>query len=120
MRLFRFDASAGRAISHFDSREAVMTGIQRGEGPYQLGCLRLAPGGILGYHQATTHQLLLVVEGAGWVRAGDEPRRPIAAGQAAYWELGEWHETTTESGLTAFILESDALDPGQRLPEIEA
>lgn len=120
MRLFRFDAAIGHPIARFESRASVMTGIQRAEGQYQLGCLRLGPDGVLGYHQATTRQLLLVVEGSGWVRAGDEPRQAIVAGHAAYWEPGEWHETTTDTGLTAFILESDTLDPGQFLRALEA
>src|SRR5579884_1419327 len=120
MRLVRFDASIGHPIAQFGSREAVMTGIQRGAGDYQLGCLRLGPGGVLGYHRATTHQLLLVVAGEGRVRAGDEPPRPIVAGQAAYWQPGEEHETTTDSGLTALVLEADTLDPAQFLRELES
>jgi len=117
MRLFRCDAAAGHAIARFNSRNAVMTGIQRGSMQLQLGCLHLGPGGVLGYHPATTRQLLLVVAGGGWVRAGAGERRPIATGQAAYWEPGEEHETATDTGLTAIILESDSLEPAQFLQE---
>lgn len=117
MRLFRFDATIGHAITHFDSRDAVITGIQRGSMQFQLGCLHLGPGGVLGYHPATTHQLLLVVAGSGWVRAGAGGRRFIAAGQAAYWEPGEQHETATDGGLTGIILESEGLEPVQFLQE---
>jgi quercetin dioxygenase-like cupin family protein len=117
MRLFRFDAALGREIAQFGSRNAVIVGIQRSEGAFQLGCLHLGAGGVLGRHPAGTRQLLLVVAGEGWVSAGGE-RRPITVGQAAYWEPGEEHETTTESSLTALILESDTLDPTQRLREI--
>ena len=117
MRLFRFDAAIGHTITQFASREAVITGIQRGSMQLQLGCLHLGPGGVLGYHPATTRQLLLVVAGNGWVRAGTETRRPIAVGQAAYWEPGEEHETATDTGLTAIMLESDSLEPAQFLRE---
>lgn len=117
MRLFRFDAAIGHTIMQFGSRDAVIIGIQRGSMQFQLGCLHLEPGGVLGYHPATTHQLLLVVAGNGWVRAGIGARRPIAVGQAAYWEPGEEHETATDSGLTAIILESDSLEPAQFLRE---
>src|SRR5262249_7954260 len=117
MRLFRFDAAIGHAITQFASRDAIITAIQRGSMQLQLGCLHLGPGGVLGYHPATTHQLLLVVAGAGWVRAGTEERRLIAAGQAAFWEAGEEHETATDTGLTAIILESSSLDPAQYLRE---
>lgn len=117
MRLFRFDAALGREITQFGSHDAVIVGIQRGEGAFQLGCLYLGAGGVLGRHPAATQQLLLVVAGEGWVSA-DGDRQPITVGQAAYWEPGEEHETTTDSGLTALILESDTLDPTQRLREI--
>jgi quercetin dioxygenase-like cupin family protein len=118
MRLFRFDAALGREIAQFGSHDAVMVGIQRGDSVFQLGCLHLGVGGVLGRHPAGTRQLLLVVAGEGWVSAGED-RRPISVGQAAYWEPGEEHETTTESGLMALILESNTLDPTQRLREIE-
>src|SRR5215470_122909 len=117
MRIFGFDPTVGHAITRFDSRDAVIAGIQRGTMQFQLGCLHLGPGGVLGYHPATTRQLLLVVAGGGWVRAGAGERRPIATGQAAYWEPGEEHETATDTGLTAIILESDSLEPAQFLQE---
>jgi hypothetical protein len=55
-------------------------------------------------------QLLLVIEGGGWVSGADGVWRRIVAGTGAYWEEGEEHETKTETGLVALVLESDALD----------
>src|SRR5258708_37087122 len=95
-----------------------MLGMQRGQVACKFGCRHWGPGGVLCRHPAGTRQLLLVVAVEGWVSAGGD-RRPITVGQAAYWEPGEEHETTTDGGLTAFILESDTLEPTQRLREIE-
>ena len=36
---------------------------------------------------------------------------PIEAGEAAFWQAGEEHETKTEAGLTALIIEGDGLEP---------
>lgn len=41
---------------------------------------------------------------------------PVAIGDAVFWEQGEWHETKTDVGLTAIVIESDALDPAQFMP----
>lgn len=36
----------------------------------------------------------------------------IGAGQAAFWAKGELHETNTEKGLMAIVIESDGLENG--------
>jgi quercetin dioxygenase-like cupin family protein len=74
-----------------------------------VGCMRLGPGGLVGYHRASTHQLFAVVEGAGWVRGAGVERVPISAGQAVYWEAGEEHEAGTDTGMVAIVVESDML-----------
>ncbi len=55
--------------------------------------------------------LLAVVDGAGWVRGADREPRPIGAGEAVYWEAGEEHETWTDDGLVAIVIESEELRP---------
>jgi hypothetical protein len=118
MRLFRCDAEVGRPITAFGSIDLTMTPIARPAGFVQVGCMRLGAGGVLGYHQATIPQLFVVVDGAGWVRGEAPERYPIAAGQAAFWQADEWHESGTETGITAMVLEADELDPAQYLREI--
>lgn len=50
--------------------------------------------------------------GAGHVSGADGLPYPISAGQAACWSAGEEHETwTTESALTAFVVEAEAPHP---------
>ncbi len=124
MKLYRFDASAGHAVTRFGSDNVVMSGIQRiSEGAVQIGCKYIGTQGVVGYHQATTRQLFLVVEGAGWVR-GEGPdgsdgsrRHTVAPGQAAFWAAGEWHESGPDFGMTAIVLEGDGIEPGQFMRE---
>jgi quercetin dioxygenase-like cupin family protein len=120
MRLFRFDASAGHAITAFDSANVVMSGIQRRSGHYQIGCMHIGAGGVVGHHQAVGPQLFLVVAGEGWVRGETEARQRVSAGRAAFWSDGEWHESGSEHGMTAIVLEGEGLDPGQFMREERA
>ncbi|HEX6270238.1 MAG TPA: hypothetical protein VFZ43_08390 [Anaerolineales bacterium] len=83
-----------------------------------VNCAYLDTGGVIGYHQATLPQLFLVVQGKGWVRGEAADRIPIKTGQAAYWERGEWHESGTESGMTAIIIEGSKFDPGELMPTV--
>jgi hypothetical protein len=122
MRIYRFDAEAGRHIDHFGSdfvmtRLVHCTGDRNGTGELFAGCMHIPAGGIVGYHQATEPQLFLVVAGAGWVRGEAEMRCPIAAFEAAFWQGGEWHEAGSETGMTVFVIEGEGVDPARYLPE---
>jgi quercetin dioxygenase-like cupin family protein len=68
-------------------------------------CLTVAPGGVIGTHPAGSHQVLLIVAGSGWVAGSDGVRIAVTSGQAAYWEPGEVHTTSSDTGLTAIALE---------------
>ena len=63
-------------------------------------------------------QLLAVVEGEGWIRGNDDGRTPIRVGDAVFWEAGEWHETGSEAGMVALVIESARLAAGDRLGPI--
>lgn len=114
MKLFRFDAEVGRVIEQFDSRGVIMSGVTRFTGKTQVGCMHLAVNSVVGYHPATVPQLFMVVQGSGWVTGADgegtRERVPIAAGQAAFWEAGEWHESGSEAGMMVIVVESEGLD----------
>lgn len=57
-------------------------------------------------------QLLLIVDGEGYVCGANKEKVKIGAGQAVFWEKGEFHETSTEKGLMAIVIESDGLENG--------
>ncbi len=112
MRLFRFDAdTAQRTVTAFGSRNVVISGILRNPEIAHIGCLHLGPDGLVGEHPTTTTQLLLIVQGSGEVRGGALDFVPITAGQAAFWEAGEAHETRSEEGMMALVIEGLSLDP---------
>jgi quercetin dioxygenase-like cupin family protein len=98
-----------RAITHFDSSGATIAGVARCSGEVRVSLLVLAAGGSVGEHPAASPQLFLVVAGSGWVRVG-EYCRAIEPGQAAVWEADERHESGSDSGLTAVVVEAESLD----------
>ncbi len=116
MKLFRFDASAGKHIDVFDS-DFVLTRVVQTPGAAKVSCMYLGSGGLIGYHQATSPQLLLVVQGQGWVRGEPPERIRVSPGQAAFWEGGEWHEAGTDTGLVAVVIEAEGLEPAIIMPE---
>ena len=83
-----------------------------------VGCMHLPPNGLIGLHEASGHQLLAVVQGEGWCRGQSAERTPLTAGDAVFWEAGEWHETGTDEGLMAIVFESPELAAGESLGPI--
>jgi quercetin dioxygenase-like cupin family protein len=116
MKIFRFDPEVGRRIDQFGSVHAVLSRIVRLTAGAQVSCMCLSPDGVVGYHQAAMPQLFLVVQGEGWVRGEAPERVPVRPGLAAFWDRGEWHETATTTGLTAIVIESEALGPAEFMP----
>ncbi|MBI4758256.1 MAG: cupin [Chloroflexi bacterium] len=116
MKIFRFDPKVGRKIENFGSTNFVLSGIVHLRPDARISCIHLSSNGIVGYHQAVTPQLFLVVQGAGWVRGETSDRIAITVGQAAFWEKGEWHESGTNTGLMAIVIESELLDPSEFMP----
>ena len=116
MKIFRFDPEVGKGIDHFNSSGLIISRVVQLFDEAVVSCAYLRAGGIIGYHQATIPQLFLVVHGEGWARAENSDRTSIKAGQAAYWEKGEWHESGTETGMTVMIIEGVNFDPAKLMP----
>jgi quercetin dioxygenase-like cupin family protein len=72
--------------------------------------IEIGPGGVVGRHSSVVAQLFVVARGSGWVSGAEGEREPIDAGDAVLWELGEEHESGSASGMTALVLEAEALD----------
>ena len=116
MKIFRFDPEVGKGINHFNSSGFILSRVVQLFDEAVVSCAYLSTGGVIGYHQATLPQLFLVVRGEGWVRAGTSDKTSIKAGQAAFWEKGEWHESGTETGMTVIIIEGINFDPAKLMP----
>lgn len=119
MKLFRFDANIGKVVEQFGSSRATHSRIVRTSEAVRVDCIYLGAGGVLGYHPAVQNQLFVVVQGNGWARGQDEKRILIKAGQAAFWEAGEYHESGTDDGLTAIVIEGDGLDPALYMIKVD-
>lgn len=72
--------------------------------------IEIGPGGLVGRHPAAVAQLFVVVRGSGWVSGADGTREVIAAGEAVLWKQGEEHESGSDEGMTALVVEAESLD----------
>jgi quercetin dioxygenase-like cupin family protein len=114
MERFNFEAES---FAPRDERlEAVTIAPLTAPGAVQAAIFRLEPGGRIARHPATVRQVLAVLEGSGHVSGGDGAFQPIAAGEAVFWDAGEEHETVSDGGLTALVLEAAELRPPPRRP----
>lgn len=108
MKIYQLTKLAGKKITKFDS-DFVMSRITQTEKPVHIGCVHLDVGGLIGYHQAVVPQLLLIVNGEGLVRGEADEYIKVHSGEAVFWDQDEWHETRTDTGLTAIVIESEEL-----------
>ena len=49
-------------------------------------------------------------DGSGWVSGANGEREAIQAGEAVLWDPGEEHESGSEEGMTALVVEAESLD----------
>lgn len=119
MKLFRFDAEVGKSIEAFGSSGFTLSRLVHPFGETDIKCAYLSLKGLIAYHQTMKNQLFVVMQGEGWVRGeAPESRRSIRAGQAAFWEGGEWHESGTETGMIVILIEGESIDPTDTMPPV--
>jgi quercetin dioxygenase-like cupin family protein len=109
MRVLRLDDLTPRAIEHYGSRNASVTLLARGDA--QVVRIELGAGGVLGMHPAAVPQLFVVIDGSGWVGAEGADEELVEAGSAVHWSAGESHETRSDRGLVALVVEAERLEP---------
>ena len=110
MRVRRAEEMATRPITAFESQGASVTHIAQ-EDNVSVVRIELQAGGRLGMHPAACSQLFIVVEGEGTVLSDTAAPREVAAGTSIWWQEGELHETRSETGLIAIVVEAESLDP---------
>ncbi|AJY76198.1 hypothetical protein [Paenibacillus beijingensis] len=111
MRIFQFDKETGKSITDYGSKNSFFSRIIKHNKPIHIGCIFVGQDGVVGLHEATIKQLFLIVNGEGWVKGKEGIQYNIKSGFAALWELGEVHESGSELGMTAIVIESDDLEP---------
>lgn len=119
MKIYRFDSSVGHKVDRYGSRGVIISAIARLKAETVVSCMYIDRDGLVGQHQATAPQLFLVIHGEGWVRGQSDERIPIHAGNAAYWEKDERHESGSQNGMTVVILESESLSPAEFMQVLE-
>ena len=115
MEFYKFSQDTGKRISKFNSN-FIMSRVIQTDKASNIGCMHLEENGIVGYHQAVVPQLLLVINGEGYVRNDEVQNIKVQPGDAVFWEKDEWHETKTDKGLTAIVIESSELNPSLFMP----
>ena len=115
MKIFDFSEKVGKKISAFQSN-FIMSKIVNHQGNIHIGAMHLRENGIIGYHEAVVSQLLLIVDGEGYVCGADKEKVKVEAGQAVFWEKDDSHETSTEQGLMAIVIESEELEQSILMP----
>lgn len=107
MEVLRFPRDAAVSIDRYDSLHAAVNRLAHLHGDGAVAVIRLEQAGVVGRHPTVRTQLFVVVDGAGVVSGEDGVEVPIEKGQAALWQQGEHHESRTETGMTAVVIEID-------------
>ncbi|WP_074619904.1 cupin [Bacillus tropicus] len=115
MKIFDFNEKVGKQITAFQSN-FIMSKIVNHQGNIHIGAMHLKENGIIGYHEAVVSQLLLIVDGEGYVCGANKEKVKVEAGQAVFWEKGELHETSAEHGLMAIVMEAEDLERAILMP----
>jgi mannose-6-phosphate isomerase-like protein (cupin superfamily) len=105
VKVIDFRVGHSRPVERDESRESAFAPIAATVGEGHLGCMYIGPNGRLGRHRTLQTQLFCVVSGEGAVSGGDGVFTPIEAGQAALWDAGEEHESSSVTGMTVLVLE---------------
>ena len=104
VRILDLASAPAKPVSTFGSRSFSIAGLLAGDDAH-VATVHLGPGGLIGRHPTATTQLLVVMTGEATVSGEDEPAVTIGPGHAALWQPGELHETRTQSGLVALVIE---------------
>lgn len=70
MKIYNFKPESGTPVTAFNSNFILSRIIQTEERTH-IGCVYLGHQGVIGFHQATCPQLLLILNGEGYVRGED-------------------------------------------------
>jgi mannose-6-phosphate isomerase-like protein (cupin superfamily) len=119
MRIYRFDPEVGKEDDQFGSLKAIIARVVQMDDEAKINAIYLQPNKSMSHQQAMTQQLFLIVKGNGWVRSESDKILAITEGQAMLWEKDEWHESGTENGMTAVIIETVNIQPVELMPLLQ-
>jgi len=119
MKLYSFDPKADQETDQFGSVKAIIAKAVAMEPEAAVNVAYIHPMERIGYYEEAAPQLFLLVEGAGWVRNEFDEVFPVKEGQAIFWEQNEWHESGSDNGMTAVIIEGVSFDPAKLMPLLQ-
>jgi quercetin dioxygenase-like cupin family protein len=115
MEVTSLNTCPSRPLTEYGSTDAVVAFIA-GDDDASIVRITLAAGGRIGRHAGRGSQLFIIVEGSGRVRAGGGEPIEVNAGDAIRWEAAEEHETTTDEGLVALVIQAARLPLTREVP----
>jgi len=118
MNIFSFDSQHGTPIHEFDSHGASAQELGHGTGEAHAFVMRFERGGLIGPHPAGFGQLLLPVQGAGWIAGADGARHALRPGEAAFISKGEIHSKGSDQGMTAVMVQIREFTPNVLRPAV--
>lgn len=83
----------------------ALTRVGRVDGA-AVDVLTFQPGAVLGRHPTRVWQLLSLVSGSGWASGADGVRAPLLSGDTILWEPDEEHESGTDDGMVAVVVQT--------------
>jgi len=110
MKIFNFTQEFANQIINYDSVDAFYKKIMRTVEPTSISFMYIEQGGIVGMHEAPVPQLFIVIQGEGWICGADKEKIFLKAGEGVFWQTGQAHESGSDSGLTALVLESKQIN----------
>ncbi|KIL51492.1 cupin domain protein [Jeotgalibacillus alimentarius] len=108
MRIFKVQKEEAKHVTHFGSK-FLLNPVISSDGEIKTSLITLEAHGIIGFHQTAVPQLMMVLSGEGKVCGENRVYKPVQKGHVVYWGKGEWHETLSETGMTALVVEGPAL-----------
>ncbi len=119
MKIFLFDPEAGKEDGQFGSVKAIIARAVQLDNEAKVNAVYLHPNNIISHPQTLTQGLFLIAEGEGWVKSKPDEKLVVRQGQAIFWEIDESHESGTETGMTAVIIEGINIDPAKLMPLLQ-
>jgi len=110
MKIFRFDPKIDQDNQQLGRVKAIIALVLQMDNSAKINAIYLHPNERISHQQALPQQMLLAIDGEGWMRSGTDELFPVQAGQAVFWEANEIQESGTETGITAVIIEAEKID----------
>lgn len=109
MKIYPLAKSNAIQIDKHNSNGFFINRLATLDSKISINFIHLEANGIIGNHKAPVNQILLIVDGEAMVSSNNQTSVSINKNTAIFFEAGEMHETRTDNGLNAIIIESPDL-----------